>query len=239
LKKLLVLAALVSLFASHAFAATYFVILKNGTVYRAKAKWTMQNGKALVNLENGQSLLLDPALIDQKKSESVTASGGANLNTIDLNPNLPQTETAPKSSSLGSTFRIRKPAEPAPASKAVAVTGAPSGPTLSTEVIDKFDRAYENVGIFEKKLTSTGPHTLHAELTADNEDRVFNAISATSFLMVRNGGVEGARVDTVELFMKTTTGGSSGRFIMTREDAQAIDSKQMSQQEYFVRKVIF
>ena len=39
------------------------------------------------------------------------------------------------------------------------------------------------------------PHSLRAELTADNEEKVFNAISATSFLVVRNAGVPGAQVD--------------------------------------------
>jgi hypothetical protein len=236
MKKPLILAALVSLVAAHAFA-TYFVILKNGTVYKAKAKWTVANGKALISLESGQSLLIDPVLIDEAKSEQVTRTGGAGLNTIDLNPNLPQTETQGKSS-LGSAFKIRK-VQPAPAPTAVTVSSAPSGPLLGSDVVDKFDRAYENVGIYEKKLTATGPRSLRAELTADSEEKVFNAISATSFLIMRNAGVNGARVDLVELFMKTTTGGSSGRFQMTRPDAEALDAKQISQQDYFVHKVIF
>jgi len=237
MKKSLLIAAALSLVAAHAFA-TYFVVLKNGTVYRAKAKWTMQNGKALVSLESGQSLLLDPALIDQAKSERATQTNGADLNTIDLSPQMGNAQGT-QTSDLGSSFKIRKVTATPPPPTPVAVASAPSGPLLSSEVVDKFDRAYENVGIFEKKLTATGAHTLHAELTADSEDKVFNAISATSFLITRNAGVAGARVDLVELFMKTTTGGSSGRFQMTRADAEALDSKQMSQQEYFIRKVIF
>jgi hypothetical protein len=39
--------------------------------------------------------------------------------------------------------------------------------------------------------------------------------------------------------MGTVTGGSSGRFRMTREDATAIDNKVMTREEYFVRKVLF
>ncbi|MGZ7042124.1 MAG: hypothetical protein ACXVH7_10075, partial [Thermoanaerobaculia bacterium] len=62
---------------------------------------------------------------------------------------------------------------------------------------------------------------------------------ATSFLITRNAGVTGVRVDMVELFMRTTTGGSSGRFQMSRSDAEALDTKQISQQDYFIRKVIF
>ena len=239
MKKPLLVAALLSFVAAHAFAATYWVVLKNGTIYRAKAKWTVTNGKALVTLETGQTMSVDPALIDQAKSEEATRTNGASVNTIDLNPNLPQSQTAGQSS-LGAAFKIKKnlPAT-TPAPTAVSVASAPSGPLLSSEVVDKFDRAYENVGIFEKKLVATGAHTLRAELTADSEDKVFNAISATSFLITRNAGVPGAQVDMVELFMKTTTGGSSGRFQMTRSDAEALDAKQISQQEYFVRKVIF
>ena len=110
---------------------------------------------------------------------------------------------------------------------------------LSAEVLNKFERAYENVGIFEHTIKATGPHSLRAELTADNEEKVFNAISATSFLIVRNAGVAGAQVDQVELFMKTTMGGSSGRFQMTRDDASSIDSKTVTREEYFIRKVLY
>ena len=95
------------------------------------------------------------------------------------------------------------------------------------------------MGIFEHTLSATGPHSLRAELTTDNEEKVFNAISASSFLIVRNAGVAGAQVDMVELFMKTTMGGAAGRFQMSRADAQTLDSKQMSREEYFIRKVIY
>jgi hypothetical protein len=57
--------------------------------------------------------------------------------------------------------------------------------------------------------------------------------------MVRNAGVDKARIDMVELFMKTTTGGSAGRFQMSRADAEALDKRTVSQQDYFVRKVIY
>ena len=89
------------------------------------------------------------------------------------------------------------------------------------------------------RLTGVSPGAGRADLTADSEDKVFNAISATSFLMVHNAGVPGADIKMVELFMKTTVGGSAGRFQMTKADAQALDSKQISQQEYFVRHVIY
>src|ERR687891_503499 len=82
-----------ALFATQAFA-TYVVVLKDGTRYMAKAKWTMQNGKALIALEKGGTLALDPALIDVPKSEEVTRLGLGDVNIISLGE--PQQQAAPK-----------------------------------------------------------------------------------------------------------------------------------------------
>lgn len=240
MKRTLAVAALAVLMTANAFA-TYIVVLKNGQTYKAKAKWTMQNGKALVQLENGQSLAIDPTLIDVAKSEQTTNAGlsGAKLLNIPANNTAPQPQ--PQESTLGQSFHLRKGTAPAaaPATTTTAAPVVPSGATLSQDVLDKFARAYENVGLFEQKISSPAAGTIHAELTADSEDKVFNAISATSFLIVRNAGVTGVDIKMVELFMRTTVGGSAGRFQMSRDDAQALESKQISQQEYFIRHVIF
>ena len=253
MSKMLIFAAASALFAANAFA-TYIVVMKNGTTYRAKAKWSVSNGKALIALESGQTLQVDPSLIDEAASERQTKSGLGDARVIDLG-NATATQEAPRQQqpSLGASIKLRNiggPSSlqqaPAPAPTAPSTSATPAvspvatgGAMLTQEAVDKFAKAYENVGLFEQKLTATGPRSLRAELTADTEDKVFNAISATSFLMVRNAGLPGVQIDEVELFMKTTTGGSSGRFQMNRDDAQALDSKKLSQQEYFVRRVIY
>lgn len=224
--------------------ATYVVVLKDGTRYVAKQKWTIVNKRAIVQLENGQSLQLDPSLIDVPRSEQATKMGLTNANVIDLN-NGSNGAPAPQKQqpSLGDTIRLRRntPRQNAPtaAPTPAAAPTVASSSRLPEEVIQKFDRAFDNLGIFEKKLVSGGPHSLRAEMTIDTEDRVFNAISATSYLMVRNAGVENVQIDMVELFMRTTNGGAAGRFQMTRQDAEALDKKTISQQEYFVKKVIY
>jgi peroxiredoxin len=113
----------------------------------------------------------------------------------------------------------------------------PAGSTA--DVIEKFKRAYENDGIFETKVSSTGSNSYHVELTVDTEERVFGALSTTSAMIVRNAFVEGAKVDMVELFMKTTTGGAAGRFQMSRADAEALLNKKMKREDYFITKVIY
>ena len=243
MKKSLVLSAMSVLFSANVFA-TYVVVLKSGQTYRARSKWTVSGGKATVTLESGQTMQLDPSLIDEAQSEQQTRLGGQILATAPA----PVPQPTSQQPSLGASIKLKSriggtapAAAPVPATSASSPAPVPvaAGPVLGSDIVDKFARAYENVGLFEQKLVATGPHALRAELTADTEDKVFNAISATSFLMVRNAGVPGAQIDMVELFMKTTTGGSSGRFQMTRADAEMLDTKKISQQDYFVRRVIY
>ncbi|HEY8850009.1 MAG TPA: hypothetical protein VIO12_11985 [Thermoanaerobaculia bacterium] len=236
MRKWLIIFGAAALLAAPAFA-TYYVVMKDGSRYIAKAKWTVVNGKAVIALTNGSTIAIDPNAIDVAKSEETTRYGGAEVLAVEG----ATTKRQPQQSSLGAAVHLRKLPGQQPATSTAPPPVAPTGkgPLLGPEVVEKFERAYENVGIFEHTLSATGPHSLRAELTTDNEEKVFNAISATSFLMVRNAGVTGAQVDMVELFMKTTMGGAAGRFQMSRLDAQSLDSKQMTREEYFIRKVIY
>lgn len=243
---ILVLATFV---ATHAVAADYIVVLTNGTKYVATEKWTVQNGKAIIKLKTGQSLQLDPTLIDTAKSEAATKNPMGNLTVLDAGTTptaTPQTKQAP---SLGDVTKIRRqqntpPPVPAGSNKQPARGSAPlppleTGAGVGNDVLSKFTAAYENVGLYEYTVTSSAPHTVRTEVTADNEEKVFNAISATSFVMTRSPAVTGTRIDLVELFMKTTNGGAAGRFLMSRDDADALDKKQITRENYFIAKVVF
>jgi hypothetical protein len=240
MKKSLTLAVFVTLFAVPSFAR-YIVVLKNGSTYLAKEKWTVVNGKAIVKLENGQSLQLDPTLIDPARSEQMTKVGMGGVSVVDLDPAMSQTSTAPRQPSIGAIKLRPKGETPKPATTGATPAPAinvPAG-SLTAQVIDKFQRAYENDGIFETKVISIGEGTLHVELTVDTEERVFGALSTTAAMITRNAFVEGAKVDMVELFMKTTTGGSAGRFQMSRADADSLLNKKVKREEYFISKVIY
>jgi hypothetical protein len=239
MKKRLIAAAFAVLAATQLFAAPYWVVLKDGSRYEARAKWTVVNGKATMTLTNGNVLTLDPSSIDVAKSEEMTRLGGGQLFGVEQ-----RSAPTSKASEIGSAIRLRKlppsgGASPAPAPAATETVAITPGAALGVAVINKFERAFEDVGIFEHKVTSTGPHSLRADLTADNEEKVFNTLTATAFLMMHNAGVAGVQIDAADLFMKTTTGGAAGRFHVTREDAQALDAKTITPQNYFVLKVLF
>ncbi len=244
MKKMLILAVLLIAVAVPAFAR-YIVVLKNGTSYSAKEKWTVVNGKAIVKLENGQSLQLDPALIDVAKSEQMTKVGMASASIVDLTPDVPKATPTQRQPTLGTSIKLRPKSDTSAAQtpvKSAAPSAAPisvQAGSLTADVISKFERAYENDGIFESKVSATSPDSFRVELTVDTEDRVFGALSTTSAMIMRNAFVDGAKIELVELFMKTTTGGAAGRFQMSRADADALLNKKIRREDYFITKVLY
>lgn len=238
MKKPFIVAALAVVIATQLFAASYWVVTKDGARYEAKTKWTMVNGKAVITLVNGNVMALDPNTIDVAKSEEVTRLGGGSLFGVEQTA-----ATSSKASALGSAIRLHKlpaaPVTPAPAAPTDMPQPSAPGTGLGADVVSRFERAFENVGIFEHKLIPTGTNSLRADLTADNEEKVFNSLTATAFLMMRNAGIPGVKIDSVDLFLKTTTGGAAGRFHVTRDDAQALEAKTITPQAYFVLKVLF
>jgi len=238
MKKTMIVAALAVLAATQLLAASYWVVMRDGTRYEARAKWTIVNGKATMTLTNGNLITLDPAAIDVAKSEETTRLGGGQLFGVEQRA----TPTS-KASEIGSAIRLRTlpPSQAAAPGVPIATETVPIAPGagLDPSVLSKFERAFEDVGIFEHKVISTGPHSLRADLTADNEDKVFKTLTATAFLMMHNAGVAGVQIDAIDLFMKTTTGGAAGRVPLTRDDAQALDAKTITPQNYFILKVLF
>jgi hypothetical protein len=235
MNKFLGICALSLLVASSA-SATYWVVMKDGTRYQAKAKPVVQGGRAIITTNNGQTLAVDPNAIDYPKSEEVTRLGGGELLGTEQRP----VEAKPQVSPLGSQIHLRKNAPAASSTAVVTPTPPPnSSASISSDVMNKFARAFENIGIYEQKMSSEGPRTLRADITADNEEKVFNAISATAFLMTNLG-----TVDEVQLYMKTTTGAAAGRFHITKADAATLYAGNNSPDRhalelFFVNKVLF
>jgi hypothetical protein len=233
----LVTLAVILLASAMPLFAVYIVVLKDGTRYRAREHWTLVNGKANITTESGQVLQLDASLIDvAKTNDSNSALGDSRVLAVG---SASPTASA-EQSTLGSVAKIRRiPSPVATVAIAPAHPAVPAGPVLGNNVTSKFGKAYENVELFDATITSPEPAKLHVELTADNEDKVFNAMTATAYMMIHVPQSTGSRIDLVELFMKTINGGSAGRFQITQDDARALDSKAITPQMFFIQKVIY
>ncbi len=239
MKKILLLLAAAALAASP--LAAEWIVLKDGTRYEIKGKLTITGNQATFTQKNGQMVQVPAEAIDRAKSEEATRLGGGRLLAIEQAPAAP----AKPQSSLGSRVRLRPQQEvrDTPVPTPVPQTPA-SAAQLGADVVAKFERAYENVGIFEHKMTALPGRALRADLTTDSEEKVFNAISATAFLIVRNAGLQGVTIEEVAMYMKMTNGGTAGRFHMTRADAGTLYANGTAPDraklvDYFIRNVLF
>lgn len=237
--------SLLGAFVATAALAEYVVVLKDGRRLQAREKWKVVEGKAIVELTNGTKLQLDPSLIDVAQSESATRSGLGDAKVIEMAPQTPS-QSRKQQPSLGSIANIRKPQPPAAAapppatpskSKKAPSVAEPAPVTGSVDpvVAEKLNAAFENVGLFERKLSLAEEGRLRIDLTADTEDQVFKALSATAFVFANVP----SNYSGIDLFLRTVNGGSAGRFQITREDAQAIATKKIEWYDYYVRNVIF
>jgi hypothetical protein len=232
--------------AATAALADYVVVMKDGRRYAAREKWKVVDGRAIIELTNGQRLALDPSLIDAKQSEAATRSGLGDARVLEMAPQDAPASSRKPQPSLGSIASIKKPQEPAPkpAASAPAPAAAPRGSvdeptavagTVDSTVAEKFNAAYENVGLFERKLSLSEQGRLRIDLMADTEDQVFKAISATAFVFANVP----SSYSGIDLFLRTVNGGSAGRFQMSKDDAQAVATKKLEWYDYYVRNVIF
>jgi hypothetical protein len=226
--------------------ASYTVVMRDGQRYRAKQKWTMQGGKAILTLESGQTLSIDPKLINVEETEKVNAAGLGGARVI-ATSQAPQ-QAAPQPSPLGS-ITIKQPAtgggsKPAttssPSSSASAPRSATGSTNLSNNVVQLLAGAYENVGFFDAKIVGNGTNRLQVTMTADNEDQVYKALSATAFMMTKIPTATGEKIEMIDLFLMTINGGSGGKFQMSQSDAADLSQDTQNKwKDYYVRKVIF
>ena len=239
MKKSLLLGVLI-LFATTTASATFVVVLKDGTRYKATEKWTERNGQAIVKLESGTTVQFDMGLIDEAETKKVNELGFGDAKLLTVEEKRAPQKTQAQASPLGSLTTIRSQSrqprsvpEPSTGSLDVEQSGPPM---IEQDVIRKFTAAFDNVGLYDAKVEPRPGYVLRAELTANDEDDVMKALSATSYVMAN---LPDSRIDMVELFMVTLNGGSAGRFQMTQQHAQALSKKEMDWTTYFIQRVIF
>lgn len=229
MRRLLTIIVLALFVAIPAFAE-YTIILRDGTTYKAIEKWKIVNGQALITLEGGTQITLNPRLIDTERTEQANELGLGDARLINVEET---TTTDQQQRSLGSVSIRRREAPTTQQQSSNQLTPQP-GANVSNETISKFQRAYDNVGLFDASIDPLTDTKLKVSLTANNEDEVFKAISATAFLLANLN-----EVSDVQLLMSTLTGGSAGKFEMNRSDAKAITDKHIAWHSYYVQKVIY
>jgi hypothetical protein len=244
-----ILFALCALLLSSTLLA-YVIYLKDGSTYQAKAKYTVENGKAIITLLNGTVWAVDLKMIDAAKTESANKAGmDADGVLTSVGPGTVKTDT-PQRQGLGSITKnpgsLTTPSNLTSGNnKSTGASPAGGGKQREADFADEsvrraFGKIFENVNLFEYKIAEGAtPGTVRITMTTDNEKDIFNALTATAKVMSELNDLGKKNVSTLELYLTTTSGAAAGRFAFNVEAAKTLAEGKVPVEQFFIDKVLF
>ncbi len=245
-----VLALLVALVATP--LAAYTLFLKDGRTLNIKGKPRIVNGRAVVTMPNGTQASLDPALIDEKKSEAMNQRDLGAAEILDQGTRQQQVTATPQPEPQSRLSDIsgrgvgprdeparRNPA--APTGRASASGGIPSSRTpygdaaVASELSQFFlGQKAEGVQVFQG---SQGRPL--AQVTTSSETSVFRALLTGANALLHIRGRFPQKVDGLEIVMVTPAGERAGQFTLTPGMAEDLVAKRVGLVSFFLNNVQF
>lgn len=230
--------------------AAYTIYLKDGRTLNIKGKPRIVNGRALVTLPNGTQASLDPAQIDNKKTEEMNQRDLGAAVILDQGANQPQQTPAPQPEPQSRLSDIaardvgprdqpvtrRTPGASAGRSAAIPSSRAPYGDAaVATELSQFFlGQKAEGVEIFQG---SQGRPL--AQVTTSSETSVFRALLTGANALLQIRGRYPQKVDGLEIVMVTPAGERAGQFTLTPDMAEDLVAKRVGLVSFFLNNVQF
>lgn len=250
-------AAALALVLSTSSAWAYTVYLKDGTKLVARDKYKVQNGLALIVLQNGTQTSIQLSEIDEPRTAQANQSNYGTAVVLDesgkestVTPSAP----APRRPELKDLIAARQnapappPAAPAARRPAQAASAAPpatsSGlasvqrvPLPQLELAAEIKQALRGKGIEEVSVyRGSRPDRALLEITTNSEAVIFRALEACAAALQQ---IRGRGIGTFEIAMASAGRERAGEFVLTPELANVLALKQMETSAFFVQHVQF
>lgn len=229
--------------------AAYTIYFKDGQTLNTKGKPRIVNGRALVTLLNGTEASLDPAQIDDKKTEEMNKRdlGAAVLldqGTSRTQPGAPaQPEPQRRLSDIagrnvGPRDQPVTRRNPAPGAERApsASSRSPYGDAAVASDLTQFflGQKAEGVEVFQG---SQGRPL--AQITTSSESSVFRALLTGANALLHVRGRYPQKVNGLELVMVTPAGERAGQFTLTPDMAEDLVAKRVGLVSFFLNNVQF
>lgn len=256
--RVLAAAALLAMLAAP--LAAYTIYLKDGSRLVAKEKYRVENGRAIITLQNGTQTFIAAAEIDVARTES--ANQGNYGTAVVLEDG--KVTTAPKPAepppakptlsdliaSRGAAPRERPEARrPGPDTKAAARTPAgnvdlravPRAPFAQLELAAEIQQLYRAQGIQEDVAIFRGTQADRPliEITTNSEASIFRALEASAKVLGQVRQRQPRRVAAFEILMMTAARDRAGQFLLTAELASELGGEHADTAAFFVKHVQF
>jgi len=229
--------------------AAYTIYLKDGRTLNIKGKPRIVNGRALVTLPNGTQASLDPAQIDNKKTEEMNQRDLGAAVIIDQGAKQQQATATPQPEPQSRLSDIsarevgprdqparRNPAASAGRSAGISSSRNPYGDAAVASELSQFFLGQKAEGIEVFQGSQGRPL---AEVTTSSETAVFRALLTGANALLHIRGRYPQKVDGLEMVMVTPDGERAGQFMLTPDMAEDLVAKRVGLVSFFLNNVQF
>jgi len=257
--KLLAIAVLALLLPAPLLA--YTIYLKDGSRIVARDKYKIENGQAIIVLQNGTETMIKASEIDEARTAQANTSNLGTALVLDQGK-LTDTPTPPPAAPPDLSDMLAKSTVPRrdlplarrpssvrqEAEKAGGKT--PGGfldfaslahnPFAAVDIatdIKQACRAYglEDVAVFR----GTRPDRAFLDITTDSEASVFRTLAIAAKVLSDVRQKYGDKLAAIELLMTTTARDRAGQFVITPEQAADLIAKKVDIPTFYVQNVEF
>lgn len=251
-------AAALALVLTTSSAWAYTIFLKDGTKLVARDKYKVQNGLALIVLQNGTQTSIQLSEIDEARTTQANQSNYGTAVVLDesgketVTPSAPpprrpelkdliaarQNAPAPPPSAAPSARRPAQAASPAAApSSATGLAAVQRAPFPKLDLAAEIKQALRAKGIEEVTVyRGSRPDRALLEITTNSEAAIFRALEASAAALLQ---IRGRGIGTFEIALATAGRERAGEFVLTPELANVLALKQLETSAFFVQHVQF
>jgi len=237
----------------------YTIYLKGGSKLIAREVYRVQEGRAIITLQNGTQTFIDASEIDVERTLNANREGYGTALMLDEGKVVegPIVREDQKEESLvdlaarGETMTRNRPQARRPAAgdtggRQVTAAGfidlgaITRRPFANLEVSSEIRRVFLGQGVEAVQIhQGTQPNSPFLEITTDSEASVFRAlkVSADALVHIRTRYPE--LVDGFEVFLITSSRSRAGQFLLTTDAASALAEDRINVSDFFVRQVQF
>jgi hypothetical protein len=239
----------------------YTIYLKDGSRLIAREKYRVEDGRAIIVLQNGTQTFIEASEIDVARTEKANQGSYGTAFVIDDQGNVVDAPVSPaeKKQSLvdmaagagpkaSTRSRATRPAPESAAGTKYPRTGAgfvdltvfPRAPYRNLDVAVEASRFLRALGIGEFKVfQGTGPGRAFVEMTTNSEASVFRGLQAAADTLIHLRNKYPQLVSELELLMTTSSRERAGQFVIDTEAATQLAEKNMDPATFFIENVQF
>jgi hypothetical protein len=236
----------------------YTIYPKDGSRLIAREKYRVEQGRAIIILQNGTQTFIDASEIDTTRTEQANQGQYGTALMLeegefrDIEAPAPKRETtltdlARRDSPARSRTPARREVPQAPTGRQLRTSAgyvdlASLGrkPYRNLEISTEIQRVFRAKGVGELQIyQGTRPENPFLEITTNSEASVFRSLEAAADALLHLRNQFANDVQNLELLLATASQERAGQFVVTPDLAAELAEKRIEASAFFVRFVQF